>query len=59
MTEHDLINESHRAACAECRAAWAELESISAEARALPQLTPSRDLWAGSPSASTPERHAR
>ncbi len=45
MTEHDLINESHRAACAECRAAWAELESISAEARALPQLTPSRDLW--------------
>lgn len=47
MTEHDLINESHRAACAECRAAWAELEAISAEARALPQLTPSRDLWTG------------
>ena len=47
MTEHDLINESHRAACAECLAAWAELEAISAEARALPQLTPSRDLWAG------------
>lgn len=47
MTEHDLINESHRAACAECLAAWAELEAIGAEARALPQLTPSRDLWAG------------
>jgi len=47
MTAHDLINESHRAACAECMAAWAELEAISAEARALPQLTPSRDLWAG------------
>lgn len=47
MTEHDLINESHRAGCAECMAAWAELEAISAEARALPQLTPSRDLWAG------------
>ena len=47
MTAHDLINESHRAECAECRAEWAALEAIAAEARTLPQLTPSRDLWAG------------
>lgn len=47
MTEHDLINESHRAACGECTAAWAELDAISAAARALPRLAPSRDLWAG------------
>ena len=47
MTAHDLINESHRAECAECRAEWAALEAIAAEARSLPQLTPSRDLWAG------------
>lgn len=47
MTEHDLTNEAHRETCAECTATWAELEAISAEARALPTLTPSRDLWAG------------
>ncbi|MCE9602913.1 MAG: hypothetical protein K8S21_11975 [Gemmatimonadetes bacterium] len=47
MTEHDLTNESHRAACSECTATWAELDAISAEARVLPRLTPSRDLWAG------------
>lgn len=47
MTEHDLTDESHRAACTECTAAWAELDAISAAARALPRLTPSRDLWAG------------
>lgn len=47
MTAHDLINESHRAECNECRAEWTALEAIGAEARALPQLTPSRDLWAG------------
>ncbi len=47
MTEHELTNETHRAECAQCTAEWAELEEISAEARALPTLTPSRDLWAG------------
>jgi hypothetical protein len=47
MTDHDLTDESHRAACGECTATWAELDAISAEARALPLLTPSRDLWAG------------
>lgn len=47
MTDHDLTNEAHRATCAECAATWAELDAISAEARALPLLTPSRDLWAG------------
>lgn len=47
MTEHDLTNEAHREGCAECTHTWAELDAISAEARALPTLTPSRDLWAG------------
>lgn len=47
MTRHDLTNDTHRATCAECTATWAELEAISAEARALPTLTPSRDLWDG------------
>jgi hypothetical protein len=47
MTEHDLTSESHRAACTKCTATWAELDAISAAARALPRLTPSRDLWAG------------
>lgn len=47
MTQHDLTNDAHRATCAECTATWAELEAISAEARALPTLTPSRDLWSG------------
>jgi len=47
MTEHDITNEAHRETCAECTATWAELDAISAEARALPTLTPSRDLWAG------------
>ncbi len=47
MTEHDITNESHRALCAECTAMWADLDRISEEAKALPRLTPSRDLWAG------------
>lgn len=47
MITHDETNESHRAGCAECRALWAELEAIAAEARALPVLTPNRDLWQG------------
>src|SRR5690606_31241819 len=37
----------HREACATCAAVWADLERISAEAAALPVLSPSRDLWAG------------
>lgn len=45
--KHDLTNEAHRAGCAECAAVWAELDAISADARRLPLLTPSRDLWAG------------
>jgi hypothetical protein len=45
--EHDLTNEAHRETCAACTTAWAELDAISAEARALPTLTPSRDLWSG------------
>ena len=44
---HDVENERHRADCDECRALWTELDAISAEAAALPQLTPSRDLWEG------------
>lgn len=47
MIEHDVTDELHRTACAECRGVWADLERISAEARALPTLSPSRDLWAG------------
>ena len=47
MTEHDLTNESHRAACTECTAEWAELDAISVDARSLPRLTPRRDLWSG------------
>ncbi len=45
--DHDVENDQHRAGCAECQALWAELEAIGAEARALPLLTPSRDLWSG------------
>lgn len=47
MITHDETDETHRATCAECRAVWTELEAIAAEARALPTLTPSRDLWQG------------
>ncbi len=45
--EHDVADERHRASCGACAGAWADLERISAEARALPVLTPSRDLWGG------------
>jgi hypothetical protein len=47
MITHDVTNESHRAHCSECSATWADLERITAEANALPRLTPSRDLWKG------------
>jgi hypothetical protein len=39
--------EAHRAACLRCAALVRDLEEISQEARALPELTPSRDLWNG------------
>lgn len=39
--------EQHLAECASCRGVLAELRAISARARALPLLTPSRDLWSG------------
>jgi hypothetical protein len=44
---HDVTDGAHRAGCAECALVWADLEAISAEARALPRLSPSRDLWSG------------
>ena len=47
MIEHDEANEKHRERCTDCAAVWDELERISAAARVLPTLSPSRDLWAG------------
>jgi hypothetical protein len=47
QNSHDVTDERHRSDCAACQTLWAELESISAEAARLPQLTPSRDLWSG------------
>lgn len=44
---HDVTDDAHRADCAGCTAVWADLERISAQARELPRLTPSRDLWTG------------
>ena len=38
---------AHRESCAECAAMVAELELVSRSAAALPELRPSRDLWAG------------
>jgi len=37
--------ESHAAACDRCRELLASLSAITAEASALPELTPSHDLW--------------
>ena len=37
----------HLASCARCSSLVAELESIQVSASALPELKPSRDLWAG------------
>lgn len=45
--EHDVEDALHRASCDECSALWLDLERIGAEARQLPLLTPSRDLWSG------------
>ena len=39
--------DAHAARCDSCAALLADLRRISAEARALPALEPSRDLWAG------------
>lgn len=47
LMDHDVESAAHRADCAECQALWTELEAIAAEARQLPTLTPSRDLWSG------------
>ena len=47
QSEHDETDERHRAECSTCAGLWADIELISAEARALPPLTPSRDLWRG------------
>jgi hypothetical protein len=46
---HDvlILDDAHRATCAECAALWHELERIGADAAKLPPLEPSRDLWAG------------
>lgn len=39
--------ESHAASCERCAALLGDLEAIRVEARALPVLRPSRDLWEG------------
>ncbi len=49
LTAHDRASvEAHLADCAPCRAAVAELRSLSAAAASLPRsIEPGRDLWAG------------
>jgi hypothetical protein len=39
--------EAHASVCAACQQLLADLTAIRTEAEALPQLTPSRDLWTG------------
>ncbi|MEP6689629.1 MAG: hypothetical protein ABJD07_00655 [Gemmatimonadaceae bacterium] len=39
--------ETHAASCARCAAVLADVAAIRDEARALPALVPSRDLWSG------------
>jgi hypothetical protein len=39
--------EAHASSCAACQQLLTELNGITANAAALPQLTPSRDLWSG------------
>jgi hypothetical protein len=39
--------EAHAARCADCGALVAELRQIATDARALPELVPSRNLWDG------------
>ena len=45
--EHRSRVDAHLAACADCRALAVDLGAISAEAAALPEIQPARDLWAG------------
>ena len=51
--EHDLGATdqgwmlTHRSTCATCDALVADLERLTAQAAALPSLSPSRDLWSG------------
>ena len=57
--------ELHLAACTSCRALVADLERITTAAATLPDLAPSRDLWAGieariaTPVVALPARAAR
>lgn len=46
-TAEQRLVEVHLAGCARCSALVRELRAISAEARSLPAIAPSRDLWAG------------
>ena len=39
--------DAHAATCAACAALFEDVRSLVGEARALPELAPSRDLWAG------------
>jgi hypothetical protein len=39
--------EAHAGSCAECGALLADLRRLRTDAAALPELSPSRDLWAG------------
>ncbi|MDB4891686.1 MAG: hypothetical protein JWL61_3541 [Gemmatimonadetes bacterium] len=39
--------EAHASSCAACQQLLTDLTAIRTEAEALPQLTPSRDLWSG------------
>lgn len=39
--------ERHAASCGECGSLLAELKELRAEAAALPEMQPSRDLWSG------------
>jgi hypothetical protein len=39
--------DAHASSCAACRQLLADLNAMRVEAAALPQLTPSRDLWSG------------
>lgn len=53
LLEHDAAPavvaamDAHAAECAECRGLRMDLEAIASGAAALPELRPSRDLWAG------------
>ena len=45
--ETRTMMEAHTARCATCAALLADLRRIATDARALPALAPTRDLWAG------------